>query len=222
MSPKNRGMGKVTIEFKPLKTYDKMLSSPCTFTVINFHMSSRCSQDSQALASHILCLKGWGSRSEPAPCITLRSCPLLALGDVWFLPLTFHFLFEGRCPKLHSQGLHHRICRGWENRSNLEQLWLNNCVNIVEIHGFFQMKIAFHSQGGLEAFRRPRNFWVVPWLLQSCFVFCFFPAPSSLTLILFRTEITWVRNFAHSHKYGFLNLPRDRKEVKCNYSASKI
>ena len=35
-------------------------------------------------------------------------------------------------------------------------------VNIVEIHGFFQMKIAFHSQGGLEAFRRPRNFWVVP------------------------------------------------------------
>lgn len=58
MSPKNRGMGKVTIEFKPLKTYDKMLSSPCMFTVINFHMSSRCSQDSQALASHILCLKG--------------------------------------------------------------------------------------------------------------------------------------------------------------------
>lgn len=36
MSPKNRGMGKVTIEFKPLKTYDKMLSSPCTFAVINF------------------------------------------------------------------------------------------------------------------------------------------------------------------------------------------
>ena len=162
---------------------------PAGSIVLNFHMSSRCSQDPQTLASHILCLKGWGSRSESAPYVTLRSCPLLALGDVRFLPLTFHFLFEGWCPKLHSRGLHHRICRGWENRSDLEQPWLNNCVNIVEIHGFFQMKTALHSQGGLDAFRRPRNPWVVPWLLQSCFVFCFFSAPSSLILILFRTEI---------------------------------
>lgn len=32
----------------------------------------------------------------------------------------------------------------------------------------------------------------------------------------------WVRNFAHSHKYDFLNLPWDRKEAKCDYSASKV
>ena len=147
---------------------------PAGSIVLNFHMSSRCSQDPQTLASHILCLKGWGSRSESAPCVTLRSCPLLALGDVRFLPLTFHFLSEGWCPKLHSQGLHHRICRGWENRSNLEQPWLNNCVSVVEIHGFFPDENSIPLTRWLGHIQKTQKLLGCPMTSPKLFCFLFF------------------------------------------------
>lgn len=54
-----------------------------------------------------------------------------------------------------------------------------------------------------------------------CFLF-FFSSSFFSYLDPIQDRNPWVRNFAHSHKYGFLNLPRNRKEVKCNYSASKI
>lgn len=48
ISQKNRGRGKVMLEFKPLKTLGKTRSSSCMFNVVNFHMSSRRSQSPAA------------------------------------------------------------------------------------------------------------------------------------------------------------------------------
>ena len=168
ISQKNRSRGKVTFEFKPLKTFGKTLSSPFRFIIMNFPVSSLCSQDPlDPGPSHPLPER---TRFQEWTCTSLY-------------PPQLPSAWSGRCPipphtstsslswdvpnytaKVFTKGrlILHRICREWESGSDLEQLWLNNCVNVFEIHVFFQVKSAFHSQGRLDTFRRPRKSWVVP------------------------------------------------------------
>lgn len=102
-----------------------------------------------------------------------------------------YFPFEIGCPESHSQGLGkdgfilHRICREWEKGSDFEQLWLNNCVKVIEIRVFpgekdFLLKMLDWMHLGY-----PENLGMYHNFLK---VFFFFPSPS-FTLVLFRTEI---------------------------------
>lgn len=95
-------------------------------------------------------------------------------------------------------------------------LILNNCVNVIEIHVFFQEKGTFHSQCWIECTWETQKVLDCPIISQFFFSFFF----SYLDFFLGKKSL--VRNFVYPHKYDFLNLPRGSKEAKCDYSASEL
>lgn len=207
--------GKGTLELKPLKTFDEMLSSPCTFNIMNFHTSLQCVPRTHwAWTPHFLYLQRWGSQEWVC---TLCCGHLLSLGDIQLLPLWDRM----------SQITQPRSCQGQvytpqdlQRAGKVIRFWTIVVKQLCKTHWnscFFRWKRPFTQNVRLDACRTPRKLELYHNFLKGFFLLLL------LLPWLYSGQLNpWVRNFAHSHKYDFLNLPWDRKEAKCDYSASKV
>lgn len=201
ISQRNGDGGNVMLEFKPLKTFGKTLSSSCMFSVVNFHMSSRCSQnppDPRPLTSSTW--KDEAPRSTSVPPVSSAAAICLVWetsnsSHTFALPL-WDRMSQMTQPRSSAQGVGavvlHRICREKENGSGLEQPWLNNCVNITQVRMFFEVKMALHSQCWfvcVEETPKTLGYPFIPPPPASFFFFSSSSSPSSFSSILFKTEI---------------------------------
>lgn len=163
------------------------------FNVVNFHTSSRCSQnptDPGPLTSSTW--KDEAPRGEAAPHVP-SAAAICLVWETSNSSRTFALPFRDRRsqitqPRSSAPGelFSTGSAESKKNGSGLEQPWLNNCVNVIEIRVFFQVKMALYSQCQVACISETPQIWGYPLISPKVFFFFF---PSSFSLFLFRTEI---------------------------------